>query len=105
MRMIALISAKMARISASDSGLSQTTTRLGVFEEARTSPHAPLSRITRAPLTVTISLIARLAINSPASHLATSLATKRSSVSYFINSGSEANRPVDFTSATIVELG
>ena len=41
------------------SGLSQTTTRLGVLDEARTRPQAPLSSITRAPLTVTTSAIAR----------------------------------------------
>ena len=45
--------------------LSQTTTRLGVFDEARTSPQAPLSRITRAPLTVTTRSMARPAMVPP----------------------------------------
>ena len=46
-RITVSISAKIARISASLSGLSQTTTRLGVLEDARTSPQAPFSRITQ----------------------------------------------------------
>ena len=77
------MSAKIARISASLSELSQTTTRFGVFELARTSPQLPLSRITRAPFTVTTSLIARPASVPPVSCLATSLATSRSRMSYF----------------------
>ena len=52
-------SAKIARISASLAGLSQTTTRFGVLDEARTSPQAPFSSITRAPFTVTMPVIAR----------------------------------------------
>ena len=87
MRITASISEKIARISSSLSPLSQTTTRLGVFEEARTSPQEPLSRMTRAPLTVTTSLIGRPANVSPASALAASFATMRSSTSYFSVSG------------------
>ena len=55
MRIAVSRSVKIARISASLSGLSQTTTRLGVFDEARTRPQAPFSSSTRAPLTVTMS--------------------------------------------------
>ena len=55
--MIASRSSKIARSSASDVGLSQTTTRFGVLDEARTRPQPPFSSITRAPLTVTISVM------------------------------------------------
>ena len=80
------MSSKTARISASDSGLSHTTTRFGVLDDARTNPHAPLSKITRAPLAVTTFLIGRPPSFSPALNLATSLATRRSSVPYFSRS-------------------
>src|SRR5437899_131691 len=43
----------MARMFSSDVGLSTTTTREGLFDEARTSPHVPSASTTRTPLTVT----------------------------------------------------
>ena len=49
----ASISANMARILASEAGLSTTTTSDGLLEEARTRPQVPSSRVTRTPLTVT----------------------------------------------------
>ena len=47
------MSANIARMLASDTGLSTTTTKDGLFEEARTSPQVPSANVTRTPLTVT----------------------------------------------------
>ena len=51
------MSAKMARMLASDTGLSTTITSSGLLEEARTRPQVPSSSVTRTPLTVTRSRI------------------------------------------------
>ena len=49
------MSSKMARMLASEVGLSTTMTNSGLFEDARTSPQVPSSRTTRMPFTVITS--------------------------------------------------
>ena len=47
------MSSNIARILASEAGLSTTTTSDGLLDEARTRPQVPSSSVTRTPLTVT----------------------------------------------------
>src|SRR5262249_21246580 len=55
----------MLPMRASETGLSTTTTRSGLLEEARTRPQVPPSTVTRTPLTVTRFLIGWPATISP----------------------------------------
>ena len=76
----------IARMRASDAGLSTTTTSSGLFDEARTRPHVPSSTVTRTPLTVTRSRIGCPANGSPRACIAWSRATTRSATSYLTSS-------------------
>ena len=57
-----------------------------VFDDARTSAHAPFSRITRAPFTVTTFSILSGPRLSPALPIATSFSCSRSMTAYFSSS-------------------
>src|SRR5471032_2642266 len=77
----------MARILASDAGLSTTTTSDGLLDEARTRPQVPSSRVTRTPLTVTTLTIFWPSKVSPLSFSAVYSCTIASTTAYFLSSG------------------
>src|SRR5471032_931532 len=81
------MSLNMARILASDAGLSTTTTRDGLLDEARTRPQVPSSSVTRTPLTVTSLTIFWPLIVSPRAFRPSYSFTIASTTAYFRSSG------------------
>ena len=80
------MSAKMARMLASDVGLSTTITSSGLLEEARSRPQVPSASTTRTPLTVISSRIFWPAICAPAAEASLYWATILSTMPYLASS-------------------
>src|SRR6201999_3899201 len=81
------MSLNIARILASEAGLSTTTTSDGLLDEARTRPQVPSSRVTRTPFTVTTLAIFWPNRLSPLSFSAEYSFTIASTTAYFRSSG------------------
>src|SRR6202789_941011 len=81
------MSANMARMLASDTGLSPTTPRDGLFEDARTRPQVPSAKVTRTPLTVTTLAMGWPRSVSPFSFRLKYSFVSASTTAYFLSSG------------------